>query len=94
MDVRKLRRLADKVRPEYALGWTEDCEDREKTDLVKWILENKLLKKDRDLLLVYADRQSLREVARELGCSHSTVQESLRRIRAQIVNELNKLTSK
>lgn len=94
MDVRKLRRLADKVRPEYALGWTEDCEDSEKTDRVKWVLENRLLKKDRDLMLLYADRQSLREVAKELGCSHSTVQESLRRIRAQIMNELSKMTRK
>ena len=92
MDVRKLRRLADKVRPEYALGWTEDCEDRDLTDRVKWVLENKLLKKDRDLMIVYADRQSLRDVAGELGCSYNTVRDRLIRIRAQIVAELNKMT--
>ena len=94
IDARRLRRLADKVRPEYALGWTEDCEDREITDRVKWILENRLHKKDRDLLLLYADRQSVRDVTKEIGCSHTTVRDNVIRIRAQIMEELNKMTRK
>lgn len=92
MNVRKLRRLAAKVRPEYAPCMTEDCPDGERTDRVKWIMENRIPKRDRDLLLLYADRQSLREVARELGCCHDTIRNNLVRIRARIADELDKLT--
>ena len=91
MNVRKLRRLAEMVRPEYALCPTEDCADREITDRVKWVLDNKLLKKDRDLLLLYADRQSFREVGREIGCSHTLVRTNIIRIREQIFEELKNL---
>lgn len=91
MNFRKCRRLADKVRGEYALGWSEDCEDSEKTDRVKWVLENRLRKQDRDLLLLYADRESFREIARELDCSHDTVRRNVIRIRQQVIQELKKL---
>lgn len=91
MNVRKLRRLADKVRPDYAICVTEDCPDRDITDRVKWIIENRMLRRDRDLLLLYADRQSLREVGREIGCSRETVSRNLQRIRGIIADELNKM---
>ena len=90
INVRKLRRLAAKIRPEYSLCMTEDCTDRDITDRVKWVMENRLLKRDRDLLVVYADRQSYREVARELGCSHDTVRRNVIRIRGLLLEEMNK----
>lgn len=94
MNVRKLRRLAAKVRPEYAPCMTEDCADGDRTDRVKWIIDHRILKRDRDLLLLYADRQSLREVGREIDCSRETVARNLRRIRARIADELNKMETK
>lgn len=94
MDVRKLRRLAAKVRAEYAPCMTEDCSDGERTDRVKWIMEHRLLKRDRDLMVLYADRESLREVARELKCSHDTIKRNVTRIRGLIADELNRMETK
>lgn len=91
VNVRKLRRLAAKVRPEYAPCVTEDCQDGERTDRVKWVLDNRLLKQDRDLMLLYADRASIREVARELGCTHSMAQRHIARIRRLIRDELERI---
>lgn len=93
MNVRRLRRLAAKVHPDFALCVTEDCPDREVTDRVKWIMEHRMLKRDRDLLLLYADRQSLRQVGRELGCSRETISRNIQRIRAIIADELNKMSN-
>lgn len=91
MNVRKLRRLAAKVRPEYAPCMSEDCADRDLTDRVKWILDHRFLKQDRDLLILYADRQSYREVAREIDCSYGTVRNKVVRIRAKLIEELGKI---
>lgn len=91
MDVRKLRRLAAKVRAEYEPCMTEDCPDSERADRVKWIMDHRLLKRDRDLMILYADRQSLRDVARELGCGHDTIYRNILRIRQRIAEELDKI---
>lgn len=91
MNVRKLRRLAAKVRPEYALCLTSECADGDRTDRVKWVMENRLLKRDRDLLILYTDRQSLRQVARELECSRNCIHKRITKIRVQILDELDKL---
>lgn len=90
MNVRKLHRLAAKVAPEYALCLSADCTDADTTDRVKWIMENRLPRNDRELLLLYTDRQSLREVAREISCCHDTVRRNLIRIRGRIIEELER----
>lgn len=90
MNVRKLHRLAAKVAPEYALCLSTECQDAETTDRVKWILQNVLTRNDRELLLLYADRQSLREVARDIDSSHNTVRRNIIRIRGIIFENLEK----
>lgn len=91
MNVRKLHRLAAKVSPEYALCLTAECADSETTDRVKWIIENRLTRNDRELLLLYTDRQSLREVARDVECCHDTVRRNVIRIRGIIIEELERM---
>lgn len=91
IDWRKLHRLAAKVRPDYALCVTEDCPDRELTDRVKWVIDHRLRPRDRDMIILYTDRQSYREVGREIGCSRTAVQNHVRRIRDKIFDELEKI---
>lgn len=91
INARRLHALAEKVSPEYALCVTEDCPDRELTDRVKWVMENRIPREDRDLLVLYADRQSLRDMGRELKCAPETIRTRIIRARARVFEELEKI---
>lgn len=83
--------LAAKVDAEYSICMTEDCPDRELTDRVKWTMENRIPQGDRDILILYADRQSYRETGRELGCAHELVRKHVIRARSRLLEELEKI---
>lgn len=69
-------------------------EDTDRVNAVKYIIDNKLNQVDKTLILLYADCQSLRKLGKRMGFSQTTMHEEIRRIKAIILDEYNKMKSK
>lgn len=68
--------------------------DGEKVAAIKYIIDNKLSRVDKTLILIYADCLSSRKMGQRLGFSHITMQKEIRRIKAIILDEYNKMQKK
>lgn len=58
---------------------------------VKWILQQRLSDVDRTLLILYADCLSYRKLGKRLGLSHTLVGKEIRRIRAKVLEEYERI---
>lgn len=66
-------------------------EDMEKVAKLKYIIDNRLNRVDRTIILLYADCGSLRKLGKRMGLSHMTVQKEVKRIKKHILEEYDKL---
>ena len=80
------------IREDYRYNDDIFSQEPERTARVKWIIDNKLTDVERILILLYVDLQSYRKLAKKLTISHQTCAKEVRRIRAKILDEYNKLT--
>ena len=68
--------------------------DGEREAAVKYIIDNKLSRVDKTLILIYADCLSFRKMGQRLGFSHTTLRMEIMRIRKIILEEYQKLNGK
>ena len=65
--------------------------DGEKVAAIKYIIDNKLTRVDKTLILIYADCLSFRKMGQRLGFSHTTMRQECMRIKKIILDEYNKM---
>lgn len=65
--------------------------DGEKVAAIKYIIDNKLTRVDKTLILIYADCLSFRKMGKRLGFSHTTMRGEVTRIKKIILDEYNKM---
>lgn len=90
-EVRDVVRDYREIAEEYRYDGSIFSDEPQRTARVKWIVENKLNAVDRTLLLLYTDCQSLRKLGERLHISHTLLGREIKRIRAQVLEEYNKL---
>ena len=79
------------IREDYAFDPSIFSEEPDRTAIVKWIIANRLSEVDRTLILLYTDCLSYRKLGDRLHLSHTTVAGEIRRIKAFILEEYNKI---
>ncbi len=73
---------------DYLPDLTEFATDSERVHRAKIALQ-KLTQADRTIIILYAETASLREVARMLNVSHTTIRSELQRIRNELFKIMN-----
>ena len=81
------------IREDYRYQGDIFTQDPDRVARVKWIIDNRLTDTERIFILLYVDCQSYRKLGRRMGLSHQTCAKEVRRIKAKILEEYNKLTS-
>ena len=79
------------IEAEYRHDPSIFAEDEDRVAALKYIIDNKLSRVDKTLILIYADCQSFRKMGKRLGFSHTTMRCEVKRIKAQILDEYNKM---
>ena len=79
------------IEAEYAHDPSIFTEDEGRVNAVKWIIDNKLNRVDKTLILLYADCLSFRKLGKRLGFSHTTVRQEIMRIKQYILEEYKKM---
>lgn len=80
-----------RIAADYAYDGSIFCEDDARLNAVKYIINNRLNQVDRTIILLYADCLSFRKLGQRLGFSHMTIRKEVRRIKARILDEYNKM---
>ena len=75
------------IAPEYAYDGDIMTRDEDRVSRVKEIIDTRLSRVDKTLLLLYVDCQSFRKLGARLGISHMTCRKEILRIKAIILNE-------
>lgn len=81
------------IEADYVFDPSIFTKDEGRVAAVKWIIDNKLNRVDKTLILLYADCLSFRKLGKRMGFSHTTMREEIKRIKAIILDEYNKLQS-
>ena len=68
--------------------------DEERVASIKYIIDNKLNRVDKTLILLYADCLSFRKMGQRLGFSHTTMRGEIKRIKGIILDEYAKMNKK
>ena len=68
--------------------------DGERVASIKYIIDNKLNRVDKTLILLYADCLSFRKMGQRLGFSHTTMRVEIKRIKGIILDEYAKMNKK
>ena len=82
------------IESEYRFDPSIFTEDGERVAAIKYIIDNKLSRVDKTLILIYADCLSFRKMGKRLGFSHTTMRCEVKRIKDIILDEYNKMTKK
>lgn len=82
------------IREDYRFDSSIFSEEPDRTARLKWIIDNRLTDVERIIILLYIDCHSYRKLGEKLTLSHQTCAKEVRRIRAKIIDEYNKLTQK
>ncbi len=82
------------IEAEYRFDASVMSEDESRVRAIKWIIDNKLNRVDKTLILLYADCLSFRKLGKRMGFSHTTMREEIKRIKAIILAEYEKLNDK
>ena len=81
------------IEADYVFDPSIFTKDEGRVAAVKWIIDNKLNRVDKTIILLYADCLSFRKLGKRMGFSHTTMREEIKRIKAIILDEYNKLQS-
>lgn len=79
------------IESEYQFDSSIFTQDNSRVAAVKWIIDNKLNRVDKTLILLYADCLSFRKLGKRMGFSHTTMREEIKRIKAIILTEYQKI---
>lgn len=79
------------IREDYRFESPAPLEPATKADKVKYIIEKRLGQVDRTIILLYADCHSYRALGKRLGLSHTVIAHEIKRIKAAIVAEYEKI---
>ena len=71
------------IEADYVFDPSVMNEDESRVRAVKWIIDNKLNRVDKTLILLYADCLSFRKLGKRMGFSHTTMREEIKRIKVQ-----------
>ncbi len=82
------------IEADYAFDPSIFTQDAERVAAVKYIIDNKLSRVDKTLILIYADCLSFRKMGKRLGFSHTTMRCEVKRIKDIILDEYAKMTKK
>ena len=82
------------IEAEYAHDPSIFTEDEGRVNAVKWIIDNRLTETERIIILLYTDCHSYRKLAKKMGMSHFPIAKEVRRIRAKILEEYEKMKNK
>ena len=82
------------IEAEYRFDPSIFTEEQEKVAALKYIIDNKLSRVDKTLILIYADCLSFRKMGKRLGFSHTTMRCEVKRIKAIILDEYEKMQKK
>ena len=94
MKDKDVARSYTQLREDYRFDGSIFSQEPDRVARVKWIIDNRLTDVERILILLYVDRQSYRKLAKELTISHQTLAKEIRRIKAKILTEYEKLNTK
>ena len=83
-----------RIAPDYAWDGSIFCEDEARLSAIKYIINNKLDQVERTIILLYVDCLSYRKLGKRLGFSHMTMQKEVRKIKAKILDEYEKMQKK
>ena len=78
-----------KVRKDYAFDPSIFSEESKKVRRVKWIVENRLTRVDRTIILLYAEIGNLRALGAKMHVSHYVMQREVKRIKGIILENYN-----
>ena len=93
MKDKEMARSYTQLREDYRFDGSIFSQEPERIARVKWIIDNRLTDVERILILLYVDRQSYRKLAKELTISHQTLAKEIRKIKAKILAEYEKMTT-
>ena len=82
------------IEAEYRFDPSIFTDEQEKVAALKYIIDNKLSRVDKTLILIYADCLSFRKMGKRLGFSHTTMRCEVKRIKAIILDEYEKMQKK
>ena len=82
------------IEADYKFDPSIFTEDGDRVAAVKYIIDNKLSRVDKTLILIYADCLSFRKMGKRLGFSHTTMRCEVKRIKDLILEEYAKMTKK
>ena len=82
------------IEEDYRFDPSIFTQDADKVAAVKYIIDNKLNRVDKTLILIYADCLSIRKMGQRLGFSHTTMRKEVSRIKKIIMDEYNKMKKK
>ena len=82
------------IEADYKFDPSIFTEDGDRVAAVKYIIDNKLSRVDKTLILIYADCLSFRKMGKRLGFSHTTMRQEIKRIKDLILDEYNKMQKK
>lgn len=79
------------IEADYRFDPSIFTEDGERVAALKYIINNKLSRVDKTLILIYADCLSYRKMGQRLGFSHTTMRNEVKRIKGLILEEFKKM---
>lgn len=79
------------IEAEYRFDPSIFTQDAERVAALKYIIDNKLSRVDKTLILIYVDCLSYRKMGERLGFSQTTMWNEVKRIKGIILEEYNKL---
>ena len=81
------------IEEDYRFDSSIFTQDADKVAAVKYIIDKKLSRVDKTLILIYADCQSIRKMGQRLGFSHTTIRKEVTRIKNIIMKEYRQMTA-
>lgn len=82
------------IEADYAFDPSIFNDDPDRVAALKYIIDNKLSRVDKTLILIYVDCLSFRKMGERLGFSQTTMWHEVKRIKALILEEYKKLHKK
>ena len=79
------------IEADYKFDPSIFTEDADRVAALKYIIDKRLNRVDKTLILIYADCLSFRKMGQRLGFSHTTMRNEVKRIKGVILSEYAKL---
>ena len=82
------------IEADYKFDPSIFTEDADRVAAIKYIIDKRLNRVDKTLILIYADCLSFRKMGQRLGFSHTTMRNEVKRIKGVILSEYAKMQKK